>query len=244
MRNQSNVLFSLIIPTRSRMRLLTNCLHSFFGRASNQDNVEAILLADYDDPVMRNFDEFIFNNTYNIKLVFQRRSNKMIRDYNNYGSQCSVGKYIWMMNDDYEAVNQEWDLIVSHKCEQFLIDKPDRIAYIQVDDSTHTKWGKQDELGCCCPILTKEAVDAQNGVMPGEIDMWGADIFLYYIYKRLPQNRILNLIQDVKVLHHCRHNGTVAPDEVAQHVEGISQKGVLTEQEIAYYVKILSERLK
>lgn len=225
------------------MSLLYNCLHSFFTKAVNPSLVEAILLADYDDPTMRVFEQYTLNNDWNIKVVFQRRSTSMIRDYNNYGTQCSVGKYIWQLNDDYEMVTPQWDVLLQDRIERFLADKPDRILYVHVDDSTHTANGKNKTCGCCCPILSKESVDIQNGHMPSEIDMWGADVWLYWIYTKLPQNRILNLEHEVKVLHHCRHNSTAAPDETARHVADVSKKGHLTPEEMDRYVQLLSRHL-
>jgi hypothetical protein len=241
MRLETDIDFSLIIPSRGRVRLLTNCLNSFFKKAKNKENVEAIVLADYDDKSMRDFEQYI--SIGNIKVVFQNRSVKMIKDYNNYGTQCSTGKYVWIMNDDYEMVTNNWDEIMFNKAESFLSNKPDRIIYIQVDDSTHTKWGKADELGCCCPILSKESVDVQNGIMPSEIDMWGADIWLYRIFKKLPQNRVLNLIDNIKVLHHCRHNNTMPVDETAINVQNISVKAGLSDEEVNKYVNLYSRYL-
>lgn len=243
MRNQTDIEFSLIIPSRSRMRLLINCIHSFFGRAARPERIEAIVMADFDDPIMRSFEEYTLNNNYNIRVFFQRRTTKMIRDYNNLGAQCSTGKYIWIMNDDYEMVTQNWDAIMGSQCDAFLADKSDRVLYVHVDDSTHSAWGRADELGCTCPILSREAVDIQNGIMPAEIDMWGADVYLYRIFRGLPKNRILNLTSQVKVLHHCRHNGTANPDAIAHHVESVSQRASLTPEEFNNYIQLFSRHL-
>lgn len=243
MRNQSNILFSLVIPTRNRPVLLYNCLYSFFSKAYNYQTVEAVLLCDFDDPTMRNFDNLVLNNDWNVKIVFQRRSHKMIRDYNNYGTQCTVGKYIWQLNDDYEMLTDKWDDVLNRKINEFLADKPDRIMYVHVDDGTHTAQGRSKQVGCCCPLLSKESVDIQNCHMPSEIDMWGADIWLYWIYTKLPQNRILNVEENVKVLHHCRHSGLAEPDDTARHVERVSRKGDLTSEEMNRYINLLARHL-
>lgn len=240
MRINTNTIFSLIIPSRARTRLLVNCLKSFFGKAKYRKNIEAIILADYDDKSMRDF-EYISSD--NIKVVFQHQSDKMIKNYNNYGTQCSTGDFVWMLNDDYEMTTQNWDEIIHEDVKEFLKDKHDKVIYIQVDDDTH-RGEKAEKLGSCCPILSSETVDIQNGIMPEEIDMWGADIWLYWIFKKLPQNRILNLSNKVKVLHHCRHNNTISKlDSTAQNVEKISKKGHLTDEEFNKYINLFSRNL-
>src|SRR5579859_7547389 len=159
MRNITDIKISLIIPTRNRFSLLQNCIRSFFEKATSQSVVEAIMVCDFDDCTVRNMDEIALTNNWNLKMVFQRQSNMIIRDYNNYGSQCSTGKFIWILNDECEMVTKNWDEILCDKCEEFLVDKPDRIVYVKIDDSTHTSWRREDELGCCFPILSREAVD-------------------------------------------------------------------------------------
>jgi hypothetical protein len=241
MRIKTEVAFSLILPSRSRPYLLNQCLTSFFAKASNPARVEAIVLCDFDDTTMRHFESLVLSNDWNIKIVFQRRSHSMIHNYNNYGSQCSTGKYIWQINDDVEMVNHNWDHITETYIDRFLSDKPDRIMYVHIDDSTHVN--DRQDFGCCFPILSKESVDAQNCHMPDEIGMWGADVWLYNIYKRLP-NRILDLRDSIKLLHHSRHNGSVEPDPTAQHVLNISTgKCYLTSDELEMYVNLLDNRI-
>lgn len=232
--------FSLIIPTRDRIDMLKRCLTSFFSNAKRPHNNEAVLIVDLDDKGIRDFADFIIENKFNVRIIQTWQSKMTIRDYNNYGAQCSLGKYIWMLNDDYEMTNKDWDEVIKTRIEEFCQKNNNRIAYVSVDDSTHTEWKIETTHGCCCPILTREAVEAMNGIMPSEINSWGADISLFQIFKRIKEDRILNLNGEIKVLHHCRHNKTATVDGTARRVEQISVKTVLTESEIGVYIDRLN----
>lgn len=232
--------FSLVIPTRNRIDLLQRCLKSFFNNADDLAGVEVVLMCDFDDPTVRDFGSIVLDPSWNVKMVFQRRSRKMIRDYNNYGSQCSTGKYVWQLNDDVEMTTPHWDTVLKGMIEEFLADKPDRILYVQVDDSTHTDLGVEGKWGCCFPLLSRESLDAMNSFMPSEIDMWGADAALWWIFCLLPQNRILNALTAIKIRHHSFHNETAQRDEASKHVEAVSVKMVLTDRELLRYVRLLA----
>lgn len=211
--------FSLIIPTRERIHQIEKCLHSFFNKASKRLKNEAILVVDNCDPSMRNFGDYITQNRLDIKMITVWRSEMMIRDYNNYGAQCSTGKYLWILNDDCEMVTDNWDMILKQKIEDFCSNNGDRCCYTIIDDSTHT--GRHESHGCCFPILTRESVEAMNGIMPQEISYWGADVALHKIFKALPENRILDTSGNVKILHHSRHSNSTAPDHINKRIEDL-----------------------
>lgn len=235
--------FSLIIPTRQRISRLKSGLLSFFNKSKRRANNEAIILADHDDPSIRDFSDFIIEHELNAKIILVWRSEMMIRDYNNYGTQCSLGKYIWMLNDDFEVVTDDWDFIIKETIEQFCEKNGDRCAYVMVDDSTHgpSGWNCLYLMGCCCPIITRETAIAMNGVMPWTLNSWGGDIQLYRIMQSLHKPRILDLSNHVKVLHHSRHNKTAEMDEINKRVERISVKQSITDVEIRTYVERLSK---
>jgi hypothetical protein len=232
--------FSLIIPTRERIPFLERCLLSFFEKAKRKHNNEAIVIVDHDDASIRNFGDFILKHQLNVRVIQVWRSEMMIRDYNNYGAQCSLGKYIWMLNDDYEMTTDNWDEIAKEKMESFCATNNDRCCYMMMDDSTHTNWGTARTNGCCCPVITRECVEVMNAVMPWQIYSWGADISLFNIFKRLSKNRILDLTSEIKVLHHCRHNNTATIDHISHRIEQISQKRMhIDEPDMVNYVSKL-----
>ncbi len=237
--------FSFIIPTRERIDKLKGCLNGFFNRSKAKHRHEAIILADHDDTSIRNISDFILQNHFNAKLLLVWRSDYMVRDYNNFGAQCSLGKYLWMLNDDFEVITENWDVIIQEEIEKFCAKNGDRCAYVMVDDSTHgpSGWNCLGSKGCCCPILTRETVEAMNGIMPWQINSWGADICLYNIFSSLPKSRILDLSHKIRVLHHSRHNNTSAIDEVSRRVERISGKQFTTPEERSVYIQRLMSML-
>lgn len=228
---------SLIIPTRERIPFLERCLLSFFEKATHKHHVEALLVVDHDDTSIRNFGDFILKHELNVRMISVWRSQMMIRDYNNYGAQCSLGKYIWILNDDYEMVTPNWDSIIREKVEEFCEKNGDRCCYMMVDDSTHTNWGTAQRDGCCCPVFTRETAEALNGVMPWQIRSWGADTHVYRIFQHLSKNRVLDLTSSLKVLHHCRHNSTATIDHISRRIEQISQGHMgISENQLREYV--------
>jgi len=233
--------FSLIIPTRERLLKLITCLNSFFSKSKKKANQEAIIMADHDDTSIRNLGDLILQTEINAKLISVWRTEHMIRDYNNYGAQCSLGKYLWILNDDFEIITENWDEIIKEEIERFCINNGDRCAYVMVDDSTHgpSGWNCLNEKGCCCSIMTRETVEAMNGIMPWQINSWGADIQLYHIFQCLPKPRVLDLSSKIRVLHHSTHNRTAVPDEVHRRVEQISRKQFLNSEERCVYVENL-----
>jgi hypothetical protein len=235
--------FSLIIPTRQRLSKLEGGLLSFFNKASRRNNIEAIILADHDDTSIRSFSDFILYHKINAKIILTWRSDMMIRDYNNYGVQCSLGKYVWMLNDDFEMTSEGWDAFMKNEIENFCEKNGDRCAYVMVDDCTHgpSGWNNHHIQGCCCPVVTIETAVAMNGIMPWTVNSWGADIQLFGIFKCLHKPRILDLSHDIKVLHHSRHNHTADIDEISRRVERISVKQSITDSERRTYVERLAK---
>lgn len=236
--------FSLIIPSRDRLGMLENCLLSFFNKAKRRDHNEAIIVADHDDKSIRNFSDFILLHRMNARILHVHRSEMMIRDYNNYGAQCSTGKYLWMLNDDYEVATDDWDEVLKVNIESFCAANGDRVAYVFVNDGTHYHddgWSVQGHMGCTCPVITREACEAMNAIMPWQINSWGADISIANIFRRLPKPRMIDLTKSVKVFHHCRHNGTAGVDDVSRRIESISRcQGIGPEAMDVYARKIAS----
>src|SRR5271170_6507798 len=110
MRTETDVVFSLIIPSRGRTAFLRDCLNSFFEKAKNPQLVEAVVILDYDDP-----ESITFMTGYgaatkrNLLTAIRQRNRHIIKYYHNYGAQCSSGRYVWILNDECLIENQHWD---------------------------------------------------------------------------------------------------------------------------------------
>ncbi|MEK6878952.1 MAG: hypothetical protein AABY22_05055 [Nanoarchaeota archaeon] len=256
MRLESQINFSLIIPTRKRVPLLRKCVDSFFSLAKNPFQIEAIILQDFCDLETPSLYSYFNSTNFNIKLLLQRRSNLLITHYHNFGSQVGIGLYTLILNDDAYCVLQNWDEIILNRLNEFLIDKPDRILYSLTNDNIHyqgdhgnfapphdkdfTKVNIRTH-GTCFPILSKETLDAQNCLMPNELEGWCADNELYKIFEKLKQNRICD-ITDIKFLQATTvHNKSLnEQDETQSHMNEITKTHELTPSQQKVYIDKLN----
>lgn len=236
---------SLIIPSRERIGLLINCLNSFYNNANNKNNVETIIIADDDDSSFDNFESYINYTNFDIKLYKVPRSNFCQRDYNNYGGAKASGDLIWIMNDDCTILTKEWDLILEKKVQEIFCNQKDKILYLGMLDGTHGKNTKHaHQQSCCFPIISKESFNVTKTIMPNEIHMWGADIYLFRIYQRLKTNRIY-FTDEIELQHHSMHS-QITPREIDNinfNVANISKNCNLTDNEINYYVNAINQEV-
>lgn len=244
--------FSLFLPTRERPELLKACVDTFFCLAKNPEHVEMVIVMDDDDQSYAEFEEFAKRSYFDLKILKVPRSVHHQRDYNNVAASQTIGRYIWGLNDDTEMVTRNWDEILENAIEDHLTSINSRIAYIGMDDSTHTEVGNSEthpewngknlaqEYGCCFPILTREAYEKLGFFCPNEIDMWGADIALYRIFQQRPQ--ALLRVPNVKVLHKTYHIGTRPADKVCEVVKNVSKVTAISPELIASYAQRLDIR--
>jgi len=236
-RNHTNIDFSLIIPTRTlgRQKWLKKCLKSFFGKAEMPSRVEAILLMDLDDILScRATQKFCLEKGYNIQIIIKPRDQQLFtQSYQCHGAQCSTGKYIWALNDECEMMTEGWDTIISAAGDEFFERVRSSVMYISIDDDTHT--GRKKNKGCCFPIVSLATAEALNGNFPAEISNWGADTSLYQVFRMSCPDHIIDLSKEIKVLHHCHHNGRRERDELNIDVEKNSGHSYLDESELDRY---------
>lgn len=236
--------FSCIMPTRGRPDLLKNCLHSFFKKAANPDRVEFWLAIDLDDSSNFDLDYFACNNKYNVNYIKVPRSTYFHRDYHNRLIRLCQGKYIVGLNDECEILQHGWDDLLRSEIESFLVDKPDRIAYVYANDTTHVGNNPFTNKGSCFPIFTREAVAAAGCYIPDEIRMWSGDLVVFTIYSRLCEPRILDLQHKITIQHHSCHNRTRASDENTNRIEQISRNQPITEEMVKKYVDRLNAEIR
>lgn len=239
--------FSLIIPTRSlgRQKWLDKSLDSFFGKAMHPEFVEAIILLDSDDVkacIATQELALKYEEKYDatIKIVIQKRdTDRFTEKYQNFGVQCSTGKFTWALNDECEMVTQDWDEIIRKSLYDFYNKKNTTVAYIAVDDDTHVKSGHWRRRGCCFPILTAAAAEAINGNFPAEISNWGADSAIYTIFDHCMPDHIIDLTGAISLIHHSSHNGRRDQDDIGHEVANNSTIVSLSEGELKMYERRL-----
>lgn len=212
------VKFSVIINSRGRYQSLIASVDSVFKTAKNIDDVELFIMADSDDTTTHDTVKQIMrdNPNWNINFHIQDRKINLNQHYTNRAASMGVGKYFFILGNDVEIRTQDWDAILEEAIENFLVDKPDRICYVYIDDDVH----KPDEYGgCCYPLVTKEAIDTVGFYLPAECTTWGSDHWLWMIYLEISENRMLQC-RNVSVLNHgYKGNGIGNRDNVNFEVE-------------------------
>jgi hypothetical protein len=207
---------SLTLPTRGRIDLLSQCLCSFYYRASGNIPFEFVLIVDFDDHETIDFiRSFICEHKItNISCVLVYRSLFIQRDYNNLSVNASSGDLIFMLNDDVEMMTDCWDEIIHNKYLEVKV--IDDIHLLAVMDNSHNGDGR----GACFPVLTKTFVNIFNGAFPPDIFMWGADHFINNVFIAIGRKHVIN---NVSVIHHACHGEAKDRDvdEIHHHVQHV-----------------------
>ncbi len=230
---------SVIIPTRERPELLTDCLNSLLDKSYKNNRLfEVILLIDNDDPetlktAINLQSKFSFTNILDntkcnsLSIIVVDRSEYMQRDYNNVGAVAAKGDLVFVLNDDAIMNTLDWDKIIY---DFYLENKNlDDIMFLAITDDTHDavsldslgRIRDSETHGPCFPIVTKTFVKYLRGIFPSNIRMWGADIVLYSIFKQV--DRVYKL-HNISISHNSFHSGNRAKDTINERIKEISDK--------------------
>jgi glycosyltransferase involved in cell wall biosynthesis len=230
---------SVIIPTRERPELLTDCLNSLLDKSYKNNRLfEIILLIDNDDSETLktaiglqskfSFTNILDNTKCNsLSIIVIDRSEYIQRDYNNAGAVAAKGALVFVLNDDAIINTIDWDKIIY---DFYLENKnSDDIMLLAIKDDSHDgshldSLGESRDLdthGPCFPIVTKTFVKHINGIFPSNIRMWGADIALHSIFKQVGK---VYTVPNISISHNSFHSGSRAEDTINEHVTKISKK--------------------
>jgi hypothetical protein len=236
--------FTILFASRGRPALLKECISSFYHKAEKPERIEFWIAFDIDDPTVEEVNQFIQENNYNVCYIRVPRSEWLHRDYHNRLIKLSRGSYLIGACDEAEIVQLHWDRIIRDRVEEYLLDKPDRVCYIYLNDSTHVKGHPLYRRGSGYPAFTREAVEAAGCFIPDEIPMWGGDTSTFDIYNSLSERRILWLDEEIQILHKSAHNGTRAADGNMDRNRRIScQCPNLSPEGRAYYIERLNKAI-
>ena len=105
-----------MIPSRSRGDRLLGCLDSMYSKASNPDQIEALIKIDNDD-----IDSYV-SAIADIKKITRGNCKVLISDrLDGYWSldkawndlaKLSQGEFLYLLNDDVVMETQDWDVVV------------------------------------------------------------------------------------------------------------------------------------
>src|SRR4051812_21575406 len=105
--------FSLILPSRGRVQMLSTLCRSIDKNTIDHDNIEMLIGYDFDDT---DTVKYLGQVKYSwIKPHGRNRGNSISRDYQNWMYPKSIGKYIFLLNDDVEMKTYGWDKIAIEK---------------------------------------------------------------------------------------------------------------------------------
>lgn len=170
--------FSLIFPTRNRIRKLTNCLNSIYKKTSDKKNTEVLIAYDDDDEVTKAVVEPLCKDFKDINLrmfMYPREINK--HKYYNYLLKHSTGENIITLNDDTEFLTDKWDIIARDKIKAFLTKYPDGIYYGYIEDlleNASTRHGTY----CCFPLISRKVTELLGFIQDESFLGGGADIHM------------------------------------------------------------------
>lgn len=200
---------SLLCPSRERANSIIKLLDNVYSLTFNPCLVETLFKFDDDDKISIN-SLIPFKSYFYIRRYIDKRSDKLNDHYYNFLATKAYGKYLWSIGDDVRFHTKHFDTILEEKLEEYLKDKPDRIAYISV-----TEKGSKAKHPCF-PIITKEAFTKLGMYFHPQLLSWGADRCLYEVYSGI--NRILH-IPEIEIEHISYHDNKAPFDKVAQSMK-------------------------
>ena len=168
---EKKALFSLILPTRDRPRLLETFFQSLSETTVNPKVVEIILYLDPGDGESKKIELPGFK----IVRLFGPSSSMGQITQTCFGA--SSGKYIVLLNDDVIIRTRGWDQIVGEAFKKF----PDEIAMVYPND---LYYGKQMS---CFPILTRKASILMGNIVPADYQKHSIDSHIFGIFYRLKE---------------------------------------------------------
>lgn len=201
--------FSILIPTRDRPKFIRKRIQNIINTSYDMSQIDVLIAFDRDDKETHNELENIRSNKYSIYSISRDRSDHLNADYYNWLAGLSQGKYLWANGDDILINTKNWDKILKEKIDNYLIDKPDGIAYISVKEKN------SQAKHPCFPLITRKSFETLNMYFHPELLTWGADRCLWELYNGV--NRILH-VPEVEIEHISYHDGKAPLDETARSV--------------------------
>lgn len=195
--NAVSIDFSLLLPTRGRIRLVQRLFDSVVATSNDLKHLEIVLYVDEDDRETRQ----ISHSTLSVVKVIGRPGATMGR-MNQACYEASHGRYVILMNDDVIFRTPAWDNQVLQAASHF----PDGIALIYGNDLDQRK------AVPTFPILPRAVCDLLGRVCPPGYRNLHIESHLLDIFRqlaRLGHDRIRYL--DTVVFEHMHHVLDKAP---------------------------------
>lgn len=219
--------FSLIVPTRGRVKLLANLIGSIVNTTEDIKSIELLIAYDLDDIPTEQFLRGL--DLPWLKAFGKERGNSLSHDYQNWLFRKSVGRNLFVLNDDVEFKTPSWDIIALRKIH------PDGIYYGWTADSTNIRINNSHDAYACFPIIGRKAVEILGWLMHEYYEGNSADIFVYNVFREV--GRIVDL-SEILVQHYSHWLGNRVEDETNLHMRTMSvHKDIIDHRPESYKLK-------
>jgi len=211
--------FSLLVPTRDRREKLNRFIKSIYTTTTSKNKIEVLIACDDNDLGSQAHVKNImlqYERQLDIKLFTRPQTEFINRDYYNWLAEKATGELLWVLADDLELTQHDWDSETRSAVENFLQDKPDRVVCVSLKDNTPPPSHRLPKFPCF-PMFTREAITACGWMLNPMTPTWGADYIAYVIYNHI--GRLLELHTKVYLTHHSYHTHVEAkPDSTNKRV--------------------------
>jgi len=176
--------FSILVPTRKRVKNIKNLVQSVYSTTKNLNNIELLFYVDKDDIETQNFfdQEKVkprFTHLISTKVIVQERQ-PTFGETNNVLYRASTGDIIMMAADDVCFRTQNWDEIVASEFEKY----PDNIALVFGYDGIQPPGTLATHS-----FVSRKAIDILGYVTPSDFGYNYADNWITEIYRQV--NRLI-----------------------------------------------------
>lgn len=192
--------FSILIPTRFRVKYVQNLLKSIYDSSLHKEEVEIHVTFDSDDQ----FTKTIINDYKEapIKTYFheRERSQNINHDYYNWmAKEFAIGTYVIMVNDDTLFELLGWDDRAINKLKIYEEKYPDGILCGLTEDFEHEPSRNKINWMSCFPLISRKVIDILGHIFDPEFVRDGADWALNSTFRSI--DRVIDLRDCIVIKH-------------------------------------------
>ena len=222
-------MISVISAVKGRHELTLESFNSIWEKCSDPDNVEHLLLCDYDDMKMRSLLEKYARDAekenrrvmYDVVRYPNQRAYEMRMMHYHYWNRMALasrGNIIFGLCNDAIIDTNHYDIILQEKVELGKMAYGHGVFYLLCDDGYNNKEESRLADGkynySAYIILTSEAIQAFDGIAPNEISSVGADQYVSRVFHESLVPAVLDVTDCIHIKQFSVQNGNYPGDYV------------------------------
>lgn len=220
-------MISVISAVKGRYDLTMESFNSIWEQCSNPNNIEHLVLCDYDDMEMRSLlkeyqhqsDQLKRRVLYDVVRYpddFSYRMRMMHLHYWNRLALAAQGDIVFGLTNDGIIQTKNYDLIFETKVSEFKHVYGHRVFYIMPNDgySDDDRWEHAQHMYSGFIVLTAEAVRVFDGIAPNEISSVGGDQFVSRVFHESLVPAVIDLRDQVYIEQRSVQIGNYPSDNV------------------------------